>query len=157
MYNSTVIKTIEGPEALPGQSFRLIYDHWAKAKHDRALPPISAISPHSLPKNLLGDCSIMSIEDGPKRFFIRLVGTRIAQALGFDITNTWGDDQPNAEEVKSACIQCVEDRRPLYSEISTAWAGNGYMRSKTLMLPYAGSDNSVRRILSYIQFFYPVM
>ncbi|MFZ1990847.1 MAG: PAS domain-containing protein [Alphaproteobacteria bacterium] len=155
MHKPAVTKPIEGPEALPDQGFRLIYDHWMKAKREGELPPVSAITPHSIPKNLLGDCSVMSIEDGPKRFYIRLVGTRVAQALGLDMTNTWGDDQPNATEVKSACVQCVEERRPLYSEISTAWAGNSFMRSKTLMLPYAGPDKSVRRILSYIQFCYP--
>jgi len=155
MYKSAVIKTIEGPEALPDNSFHLIYSHWAKARREGELPPATAISPHSIPKTLLGDCTVMSIEDGPKRFFIRLVGTRVAQTLGFDMTNTWGDDQPNAPEVKAACVRCVEERRPLYSEISTAWAGNSYMRSRTLMLPYAGQNNSVRKILSYIQFCYP--
>ena len=155
MHRDSIIKTVEGPEALPDEGFRLIYDYWLKAKRDRELPPVSAITPHAIPKNLLGDCTLMSIEDGPKRFFVRLVGTRVAQTLGFDMTNTWGDDRTDAPEVREACLQCVDSRRPLFSDISTAWAGNNYQRSKALLLPYAGPDNSVRRILTYVQFCYP--
>jgi hypothetical protein len=153
-YRSAVLTTVREPRALVGENFRAIYEFWLSAKGQHELPPITAINPQRIPKALLADCSLMSIEDGPKRFFIRLVGTRVVQELGFDITNSWGDDQPNAPEVITACGQCVQSRLPLYSEISTAWAGNAYKRSKVLMLPYAGLDNSVRRILSYIQFSY---
>jgi len=151
----SLVVTVKDPSLLAGQGFQLIYEFWLKSKGDRELPPARAIAPHAIPKPLLGDCSIMSVEDGKKRFHIRLMGTRVVQALGFDLTNCWGDDQPNAAEVIAACMNCVDSRLPLYSEISTAWAGHDFKRSKSLMLPYAGPDNSVRRILSYVQFCYP--
>ncbi len=151
---SAVMMAVQEPSALASDNFQVIYDFWRTAKAAHELPPISAISAQKIPRALLGDCSIMSIEDGPKRFFIRLVGTRIVQELGIDLTNSWGDDRENASDIYSACIQCVEDRVPLYTDMSTAWAGNQYKRAKTLLLPYAGADNAVRRILSYSQFSY---
>ena len=146
--------TVQEPNVLPGADFRTIFNFWRDAKGDAELPPASAISAQKLPRALLGDCSIMSVEDGPKRFYIRLVGTRIVQHIGFDLTNSWGEDQVNAQEVISASELCVRSRLPLYTEISTGWAGNEYKHAKTLMLPYAAADNSVRRILSYVQFSY---
>lgn len=150
------ITTLEGADGLPDErGFRLVYDLWLQAKRGNELPPVGAISPNAIPKSLLGDCSLMSIEDGPKRFYIRLVGTRIVEELGFDTSNTWGDDQPDAEDIIATCVKCVESRRPLYCNMSTAWAGNQFKQSRVLMLPYAGADGRVRRILSYIQFHYP--
>ena len=107
MRNYAVTTTLDGPEALPDQQgFRLIYDLWLKAKENRELPPVSALDPRAIPKNLLGDCSVMSIEDGPKRFYIRLVGTRIVEELGgINMTNSWGDDQPNAEDIIATCVR----------------------------------------------------
>jgi hypothetical protein len=151
---SAILITLPEPGALPGENFRLVYDLWHKAKGEHELPPASAISPKAIPKALLGDCSIVSVEDGPKRFLIRLVGTRIVQELGFDMTNSWGDDRPDAADARAACIQCIESRLPHYSETSTAWAGNEFKRAKVLMLPYAGADNSVRKILAYMEFCY---
>jgi len=149
---NTLIITIKDPETLPDGGFRLIYRHWLEARRGAEMPPASALSPQSIPKCLLGDCSLMSIESGQKRFYMRLVGTRTAQELGLDMTNTWGDDRPNADDVKAACQQCVDNRRPVYSDISTAWAGNDFKRAQTLLLPYAGPDGAVKRILAYSQF-----
>jgi hypothetical protein len=148
----SVVMTVDRPSLLTGANFRHIYDFWLQAKGECELPPASAITPHAIPKGLLADCSIMSIEDGEKHFYIRLVGTRVVRALGVDLTGTWGEDQGNAPEVFAACVTCVQRRLPVYSDIATAWAGHDFKRSQTLMLPYAGTDSAVRRILTFIRF-----
>ena len=140
------------PEQLPNDQFRQAYKFWLDARGADMVPLVPAIDPLKLPKNLLPDLSIISVEEGPKRFWVRLVGTRIVRAIDLDLTNTWGDDVPGGEEVRQGFERCIESRMPYYSEGPTIWSTNDYKTYHSLLLPFADAQGTIKRLLTYLQF-----
>ena len=139
-------------ESLPNERFREVFRYWQSVKADKELPPQSAINPTKLPPSLLPRITITAVEDGPKRFRIKLVGDAIVQALGENATGRFTEDVPGAEGLIARHIKCVESRRPYYSEGPVTWSRHDFRSYAALVMPFAAPDGDVRRILTYTEY-----
>ncbi len=142
---------VRGPEALPGLGFSTAYDFWRSARSPGKLPPMSVLSALKLPKELLTRVAIAGVEDGPKRFRIRLVGTRTVQDIGFDATKTMGEDIAGGEEIIRVHDQCLALREPILAQGRASWSPNDFKSYKTLLLPFVDNADAIKRILSYVE------
>jgi hypothetical protein len=139
-------------DQLPGESFRKAHAFWLEAKGNAELPPVCSIDPLKMPREILPDISLIAVEDGEKRLFVRLVGERIKSAVGFNRTHQWGEDAAKGEDVVRAYFHCIETRLPLYCEGPTVWSKHDYKIYKALLAPFAAPNGIIRRILTYLQF-----
>lgn len=148
LYRSIVVT---GAEALPNQSFRRAYQFWLDSKAAQELPLVSSVSAARIPKDLLPNIAIAGVEEGSKRFHIRLVGTRTVQDVGFDATNTMGEDLAGGEEIIRIHEQCVATRSPILAQGRASWSPHDFKTYITLLLPFADGSGVIKRILSYVE------
>lgn len=84
------------------------------------LPPRLAIDPIALGPELLPYVALIEAVDGGRRFRFRLVGSRLAQNAGLDLTGRHVDEvNPNrsyAAYIAELYTQSMSARRPVYSE-----------------------------------------
>ena len=138
--------------ALPGEKFRQAFQFWLDAKGSQALPPQSAIVPTQLPRGTVANFSVVSVEDGPKRFRYRLLGTAIIQAWGEDLTGRFCEDVSGGAEMAARVQLCVDTRRPYYSQGPLKYAVNYFKFFAVLVMPFAGPNGEVSRLLIYNEF-----
>jgi hypothetical protein len=141
-----------GVEDLSGDGFRKAFAFWHQAKGGLDLPPVSAIDPVRIPRDILASIALISVEDGEKRMFVRLVGERVKIGAALNPTNQWGDDIKGGEDVLRVYLECTARRSPFYCEGPTAWSKHNFKRFNALLLPFEGPDGAVRRILTYLEF-----
>jgi len=139
-------------EVLPGRSFRRAYQFWLEAKGSEELPLISGIKPSKIPKEILARVALAGVEEGAKRFRIRLVGTGTVRDVGFDATNTMGEDIEGGDEIIRIHEQCVETRGPIFAQGRASWSPHDFKNYATLLLPFIDCSGAIKRILSYVEF-----
>jgi hypothetical protein len=140
------------PELLPNDRFRKAYRFWFDHKAGDLLPHASVINPVRIPRDLLPNISIIAVEKGAKRFFVRLVGTGIVHGVGRDLTGKWGEDVEGGAEVVKRYAICVERRAPVFHEGPHVWPHIDYKHHRVLILPFADSAGEVSRVLGYVEY-----
>lgn len=141
-----------GLEALPNERFKDAYGFWLNARGDFELPPQSAIKPENLPAGKLPRFTIVSVEGMPRRFRYRLLGSMVTRAWGEDLTGRFVDEMPNGYEMAERMEQCAQSRKPYYSQGPLKYAIYDFRSFEVLVMPFAGPDNEVSRLLIYNEF-----
>lgn len=127
---------------LTADCHRTLYAHWLGLKGARTLPPRAALDPVAIP-GVLPHIGLIDVIDGGRRYYYRLVGTRIAETVGADFSRTYLDD--SRDEQHRAFLgglygEVVAKRAPLYSESHATYTGKGHLWTKRLLLPFAHGD-----------------
>jgi len=149
---SALIEPFVTLDNLPGAGFQAALKYWLLAKGDLELPPQSAIDPTRFPRGAVANFSVISVEEGPKRFRYRVMGSAIVQAWGEDPSGRFAEDLPNGREMADRMMTCVRRRQPYYSQGPLKFAVNSFMSFAVLVMPFAGRDASVSRLLVYNEF-----
>lgn len=123
--------------------------YWrSKCGPDR-IPMRADIEPHEIP-SVLPDLYLMNVRDGGKDFQYRLIGTRIEEFLGVDLTGFWLD------EVRPASIldrllplyrKAAVDRVPVYSEGRFLSSEAEYLKAKRLYAPLLTESDEVGQLM----------
>jgi len=137
-------------EALPGEKLKEAYSFWLQAKGDAELPPQSEIAPEKLPRSMLANFSIVTIENAVFRY--RLIGSLVTRAWGEDITGRAVTEVNHGEEMAERMAMCVTSRRPYYSQGPLKFAVYDFRSFRVLVMPFAGAHNEVSRLLVYNEF-----
>jgi len=145
-------QTVASIEALPNPHFERAYRFWLDARTDE-LPPETAIDPLKLPRELLAHVTIITVHDGPKRFFIRLVGTAIVNATGVELTGQYAEDIAVGESIVQRYSTCLAKRVPMYCEGPCLASLVDYKSYDCLVLPFGDAAGRVSRFLTYIEFY----
>ena len=138
------------PEAgeLPNERLRFLLEFWRSAPRDGDLPSIDSLDPLAL-KPALGLLMILEPVDGGADFRYRLYGSEIAARAGLDLT---GKLVTNVRSAKMAAFfiatyaAVLLRRRPLYTRHTTNPAIQ-ITQWDRLLLPFAGRDGAVERLL----------
>ncbi|MFZ1989535.1 MAG: PAS domain-containing protein [Alphaproteobacteria bacterium] len=137
-------------EALHGDKLKEAYSFWLEAKGDAELPPQSVIAPEKLPRAMLANFSIVTIESDVFRY--RLIGTLVTRAWGEDLTGRTVTEVNHGEEMAERMAACVKSRRPYYSQGPLKYAVYDFRSFRVLVMPFAGVHNEVSRLLIYNEF-----
>jgi hypothetical protein len=94
------------------------YAYWLRKRGDRPLPARTDLDPSDI-KRVLPHVMLVDVV-GPRHYRYRLVGTACVCAHGVDVTGLTLDaalkDDKYRDHVVGLYDQCVDERRPLYSE-----------------------------------------
>ena len=139
-------------DTLEPEAFRRLFRYWLDAKADRALPPVSAIDPLALPRDLLHLIGVMEHEPSGDRLRVRLAGTGIRQATGLEFTGHYTDAMPGAEEADRRFHWCQRTGSPYMTTGPLVWAQRDYKTYSVLALPFGTADGVVERIMLLFEF-----
>ena len=142
-------------DSLSQEYMRALYDYWCQARGAAALPPVAALDAMRLPIAALPYLAVLEVEPSPLRFRARLIGTRVAEALGVDHTGLYMDEIPGTTEQLQRMTWCARTRRPYLVDASITFAPRDYKRYQTLALPFGDASLDVRRILFVFAFLEP--
>jgi hypothetical protein len=84
------------PDELRHPNLLLLYRHWQSVRGDRPMPSRADLDPLSLPQ-LLGNLILVDVLRDPTRslrFRYRLIGTRLTERVGRDMTGRHFDEVP---------------------------------------------------------------
>jgi hypothetical protein len=136
------------------QASREIVALWQRLKSGDQLPKRSDIRPEALAP-WLGNIALVEVFSDPRRFRLRLVGTRIADVAGRDSTGKWfdelysGADLVNLNEVYSAS---VDDGEPYFVRGNMRVAGKEFIEFDAIHLPFADVAGDICMIVNFIVF-----
>jgi len=134
-----------------------LYDYWAERRRDRSFPSRQDIDPVEL-RFAVGNMTLIDVLYDPLRFSFRLVGSLMAQRMGFDHTGKMIDEIADAEyrdSLVAAYRQIVDGRRPstiLYERVIDGKP----RRFEVLRLPLAADGERINMLLLCPQYFDPL-
>lgn len=124
-----------------------------------APPPVTAISPFVLPRDLLPNTTLFDVEHAPRRYQVRLMGTAIAEHFGQDVTGRYLDElfSPEAHEIlRDGFDYAVDEAKPHFAgRVYHTEQGKECSFSR-LALPFADANGHVVRLLTASLFSKPV-
>lgn len=125
-----------------------LYDYWASRRRGGSFPSRRDIDPVEF-KFALGNVTLIDVLYEPLRFRFRLVGSLMAQRMGWDLTGKMVDETPDAEyrdSLIAAYREIVENRKPstiLYERNIDGKA----RRFEVLRLPLAADGETINMLL----------
>jgi hypothetical protein len=141
-----VYKKRVGLKELDSELLRSAWKFWVEARGEARLPPVSAINPRRMPRALIPNISVIAIEDGPKRFLIRLVGNAVTTATGQNLAGRYAEDIKGGERTVQRFEACLASREPYYYEGNLTFAVHDFRLYKALVMPFGDEDGTVRRL-----------
>lgn len=126
---------------------------WDDLRGDAVAPHLSAFSP----KNIGEDIALMAffdVERDPFRLKCRLMGSAFSQAIGYDATGTYIDEQGHTTPTTKRAIWVVNSISPmLVKDLQLVWSPErSYKSYSSLILPFVGDGEEVARIVYLNQF-----
>lgn len=135
---------------LPVAPLRFLNDYWRDLPKTCGLPQARAVDPLAM-KPALGHIMLLDVLDGGADFRYRVYGSRIAQHSGFDMTGkrTSEIDTSKYVPVFFLCMYraAMIRREAVYTRHNPP-ARVSVRTWDRLLLPLAGDDGSVRRVLA---------
>lgn len=136
---------------------RRVYDYWQSVHPPEGLPGRQHIDPEPI-RDLLPGIWLVDVQRSPFRLRYRLVGTRVVEAMGRDVTGQWFDEahphvskNPNYLERSQ---RVVETGTPSWRRGGpNLWQHEFYGSLENLILPLATDGRSVD-ILMVLTVFY---
>ena len=137
---------------------REIFDYWQSIRPATGvLPARRHFDPLAVPA-LLPNIRLIDVQREPLRFRYRLVGTRIVEAHGYDMTGQWLDEaHPEFRSdtpVRREYLTVIEERRPSYRRGKPVFGVNEekYTGIERLLLPFAADGATVDILLAMAVF-----
>lgn len=134
-----------------------LYDYWAERRRGRRFPSRQDIDPVEF-KFALGNVTLIDVLYDPLRFRFRLVGTLMAQRMGWDLTGKMIDETPDAayrDSLIEAYRRIVETHEPSTVLYERTIEGKS-RRFEVLRLPLAADGETINMLLLCPQYFEPL-
>jgi hypothetical protein len=134
-----------------------LYDYWLSRHRGDLLPSRQDLDPADF-KFAVGNVTLIDVLHEPVRFRFRLIGSLMAQRMGWDLTGKLVDEVPDAEYrevLLTAYRQMLTSRQPsttLYERLI-----DGKMRRfEVLRLPLAADGKTIDMLLLCPMYFEPL-
>ena len=130
-------------------ALRAIREYWESKRSGGALPSRVHLEPVEM-KGFLQHVLLVDVQQSPRRYRWRLVGTAITEALGRDNTGRWFDEIYDADSLASMVggyDMIVASRRPVRVVGRAAFAGKPHTRFEAVSLPLAAADGAIDMVL----------
>lgn len=135
-------------------NLRELHAYWADLKGDRNYPLKDSFNPAEVP-HLLSCISLYDIEENPRRFRARLVGTDTVKAMGYDFTGKYLDEITPMNVVSQRFNKIAEDGIPYLYQGSLEWSKKSYLDYHALALPFSKQGNGVEVLMYGSYYFFP--
>jgi hypothetical protein len=134
-----------------------LYDYWATRRRGRSFPARADLDPVEF-SFALGNVTLIDVLYDPLRFRFRLVGSLMAQRMGWDLTGKMVDEIPDVQ-YRDSVIQgfrkVVELRRPNMT-LYEREVNRKPRRFEVLRLPLAADGETIDMLLLCPMFFDPL-
>lgn len=139
-----------GPEDFAEQRLYRLYNYWLSKRRDGRLPARADLDALEM-GYMLGSMAMVAVEREPHlRFRYRLIGHKLAERTGVDLTGRYVDDYPDPkyrELLLSRCNDLVANPRPLISRQHRV-IGNRRYDYEAVWLPLAADGVNVDILLA---------
>ena len=132
-------------------ALRELHGYWEARRGERAIPSRADMDPVELPRPLLPNLFLVDVEEGPRRFRYRLVGTELTGVMRRELTGRYIDEMPFLfrKFALPAYAEVMERAAPTYREINAIEA-LWRIRYKRLLLPLSEDGARINMILGAI-------
>jgi len=123
----------------------MLYAYWQGLRRGRPAPARADIDPSQI-AGILPNIGLFDVEDSPRRYRIRLMGTRIVSWYGCDLTGRYLDEMDFGEAGKStfAILDEVVDRvAPAYMTGEYTKQDGRVIRYERLFMPLSSDGTRV--------------
>ena len=129
------------------------YEFWCREHRDGALPHVASIDPVNMPVSSLRWLGILEPLDGARDFLIRLAATGVVDAIKVDLTNVLVSKLRDAEDPTERLRWSVRNGKAYISRDPLTWVtGREFIDYHALVLPFAGDDGAVARLMMVFSF-----
>lgn len=133
------------------------FRYWLNIRSDADLPTVDSLDPVEMVSFLpvVNLIDAVRRDAGALRFRHRLVGTELVERFHTEHTGAWFDDlytPAHLVRVLPEYVAAVEERRPVFGDISLARDGSAILSYRRLLLPLAGAEGSVIRLMAVFDF-----
>jgi len=139
---------------IPSNILRNIYQYWMDMKGERIMPARSDLNPADIVP-LLPYLVLVDVEQQPRRYKYRLVGTETVKAMGYDVTGKYLDELPRIEKhVKTRSDWLVKEKRPYIFFDKLKWSVRSFLDYQAIALPLScnGEDVDIFMLGLHYQF-----
>ncbi len=130
------------------------FEYWKHYCDGESLPDMSKIDPLLMPTMALPWVELVEVQQAPRRFRMRLWGTGIVAATGYDYSGMWMDEKGMNSGIGRLNI-VVEQRRPYFAILPMSWHSEEYRQSShysVIGLPFRDQADNIARILCLLGF-----
>ena len=147
-----------GPQArepsgggLPHPELAALLKYWEGRRGERAMPSRADMDPVDLPRRLLPNLFLVDVEEAPRRYRYRLVGTELTAVMRRELKGQYIDEMPFLfrKFALPAYAEVMERRTPVYKEINAIEA-LWRIRYRRLLLPLSSDGQRIDMILGAI-------
>ena len=134
---------------------REVFEYWDKARGERGMPRRADLDPPRKMPRLLKHIQLMDVVNGGERFFCRVIGTAIVEALGRDGTGKHLDELFSGERlafVEQSFREVCETRKPQFSRDVYETDRGIHLTANRLFLPLSEDGLNVDQVLGAITF-----
>jgi hypothetical protein len=128
-----------------------VRDYWQSMRQGRPMPSRRDVNPGEL-RDVLPILQLYELIDGGKALRVRLLGTKIAQALGEDPTGhtiTWATSDRLTRRVFAIADRVTKHRRPLIARAErTAIEKASFLQVESIYLPLAEDGHTPDTLLA---------
>ena len=144
-------------ERIRHPELRRLHDYWKVRRGSRRYPARLDIDPADI-KYALGNVSLIEVVGEPPRFRWRLVGSLLAQRLGYDMTNQWVDEYPNQayRDYLIDCYRTIVATGEPDAALNERDIDGKPRRFEVLRLPLAEDGHTINMILICSMYFEPL-
>jgi hypothetical protein len=149
-YNRGTMQKIEQVDQIESSQIRQLFLYWQGKCRDGRIPRRADIDPAEIPR-LVPNILIVDVEYNPFRVRYRLVGTKVVQATGFEITGRYldeivlaDDEGPFLESYQTACTT----KAPILTRIKWHLDAETTGEYDACFLPLSEDGETVNKVLS---------
>lgn len=139
------------PLQIPHPELAHLYRYWLERCAGRPMPARMDVDPVDLPRRLLPHLFLVDVEEEPRRYRYRLVGSELTAAMGRELTGRYVDEMPYLfrKFALPAYAEVMAARAPIYREIN-AFEALQRIRYKRLLLPLSDDGARINMVMGAI-------
>lgn len=141
---------------LPNDILRKIYQYWLDMKGARSMPARADLNPADI-VSLLPYISLIDVEEPPRRYKFRLVGTETVKAMGLDVTGKYLDQLPRVEQyLKDRYDNLVETKTPYWHSGKLVWSKKSFIDYSVVGMPLSSDGLIIDKLLFGLYYQFPI-
>ena len=139
---------------IPQEELRELFLHWQKIKGDNSMPARKDFNPADVP-NLLPYILLADVEQEPRRYRFRLIGTATTKAMSRDATGRYLDEVPGTASMYDRWNWLVDNKSPYLYKGKLVWSEKSFLEYYALGLPFSEDGNNVSMLMYGLYYMIP--
>ncbi len=149
-----MVKSALTIEELPNSILKNFYQYWLRMKGSRSMPSRSNLNPADITP-LLPNIVLVDVEQDPRRYRVRLLGTETVKVLGEDCTGRYLDDLTMLGSiVKKRYEWLVVEKKPYFYRGNMKNADKPYIEYMGVAMPLSSNGVDVDILMVGIHYQY---